>query len=143
MLDSFQIDSSTPLLNTSRGESKVWTRSLRAMLRKFPPALPFLLFGLVIGISGIFSLFPLRRYLKPCSEHFTVMIIRHVEKDLEDGISSKGQCRANLLPSVFNGETLPEPQILVTYIPSVNRPSLRGIQTLLPISDNLNLNLNT
>jgi len=143
MLDEIQIDSSAPLLNVVRSKIPDERRSYCAKLRKVSPALPILLFGLVIGISGIFSLLTVTKDFKPCSEHFTVMIIRHVEKNLHEGISSEGQCRANLLPSVFNGETLPEPQILVTYIPSVNRPSLRGIQTLLPISDQLNLNLMT
>jgi len=143
MFDKIQIDSSSPLLSVPRSKSPNERRSPCARLRKTWRALPILSFGLLIGISGIFSLFSFTKHFKPCSDHFTVMIIRHVEKNLYEGISSVGRCRANLLPSVFNGETLPEPQILVTYVPSTNRPSVRGIQTLLPISDQLNVNLLT
>jgi len=143
LLDNFKIASSTPLLKPSGGELIGRTRYIRSMLHKFPPAFPILMFGLAIGICGIFSLFSFRRHLKPCSDHFLIMFIRHVEKNEQNGISTLGKCRAKLLPSLFNGKNFPKPQILVTYAPSVNRPSLRGIQTLLPISEKLDLDLNT
>jgi len=143
LLDNFKVSSTTPLLKQAGGERVQNTRSIRSLLRKFPPAFPILIFGLIIGICGIFSLFSFRRHLKPCSDKFLIMIIRHVEKNQQATVSPLGKCRAKRLPSLFDGKIFPKPEILVTYGPSLNRPSLRGIQTLLPISEKLGLNLNT
>lgn len=142
LTDSFQINSTTPLLSKSCDESPRQGRSIRSRLPKFKPVLPILIFGIVIGVTGIFSLFSYRIHIKPCNDHFLIMIIRHAEKNKGNGVSTSGKCRADLIPSLFNGKTLPEPQLLFTFAPSSKRPSLRGLQTLLPISDTLNIEIN-
>jgi len=142
LTDSFQINSTTPLLSKSCDESPRQGRSIRSRLPKLKPALPIFIFGLVIGVTGIFSLFSYGN-IKTCNDRFMLMFVRHCEKNKGIGISSRGKCRADLMPSLFNGKTLPEPQMLATFAPSIKRPSLRGVETLLPISNKLNIEINT
>jgi len=71
------------------------------------------------------------------------MIMRHAEKpekpETGANISKEGHCRAKKLPSLFNGEKLPIPKLLFTFMPTSGRSSLRGLETLLPISEKLDI----
>lgn len=139
-MDSFQITATTPLLNRSSDEN---LSHRRCRLPKFKPILLILIFGGILGLTGIYSVFSFSRHLKPCNDHFLIMFIRHSEKDLQNGISKLGHCRARMIASLFNGKTFPEPQILATWAPGSHRLSLRGIQTFIPISHKLHIDINT
>jgi len=105
--------------------------------------LVILLFGLLVGIPCLLSLVFIIQ-TKPCDEHSQLMIIRHAEKpDTGDDISREGECRAMKLSSCFNGDNLQIPDMLFTYIPTSERSSLRGLETLLPISKKLSIPIYT
>lgn len=78
--------------------------------------------------------------MKPCEKHSQILVIRHAEKpNTGDHISREGKCRAMKLFNCFNGERLQRPDLLFTYIPTSERSSLRGLETLLPMSKELNI----
>jgi len=82
----------------------------------------------------------MKKYFKKCTIPSLLIIVRHAEKPkIGDGLSSSGVCRANTLPELFNGEIFPEPDMLYTFRPTKGRPSRRGVETLLPLSQKLNL----
>jgi len=107
---------------------------------KSPSFCATLFFGIVVCLTAGITIFSMRRYFEKCTTPSLLMITRHAEKpDIGVGLSNSGACRANMLPSLFNGEIFPEPDMLYTFSPTKGRPSRRGVETLLPISKKLNL----
>jgi len=150
--DRFQL--TTPVLTGSseredyyNGETENLTNDRSSRSRKFCAKLPIILFGLLIGLPSLISICFLNTQPKPCRKSSLVMVMRHAEKPEESdngmGISEEGKCRAKMLPSLFNGERFPKPKKLFTFIPTEGRRSLRGLETLLPISQQFNIPIYT
>jgi hypothetical protein len=103
--------------------------------------LPFFLFSLLVTIPYLLSLV-LKMHAKPCGKHSLLMIIRHAEKPAGgDWLSSDGRCRARKLSSCFNDDHQKKPDMLLTYIPTSERSSMRGLETLLPLSKEIDIQI--
>lgn len=133
-------DSRTPLLGPPARRSRssmcadTWLdKYIRLALSHWP----VVLFGMLVFVGAVASLATVKVPKVVCTEDTTIFLIRHGEKpqgDNKDMLSDEGKCRAKGLPTVFDGTTLAEPDALYTFKPTNHRPSMRGVQTLLPLS---------
>jgi len=130
----------TPLFSDGRSPKACWCR-------KFLSLRGAIMCCLVICLTAGFTIFSMRWYFEKCNKcnrPSLLMMVRHGEKPHKgDGLSTIGLCRAEKFLSLFNGEIFPKPDLLYTWAPSEGRPSRRGVETLLPLSQELNIPITT